>query len=867
MAFKIIKTEGTNFSTPQEMFQDNKMKNIIGLIDYQSKMIDNYMSTIQENGRIKDKHVAFELPTGSGKTLIGLLICEFHRRKYHHKALFLCPTNQLVAQVCRQAKEQYGIEAIAFIGKQSEYSPSDRSSYSLGKKIGVTTYSSFFATSEYFDGTDILIFDDVHSSEQYIADNWSVNIQKEDYPVLYQELAEVIKDTKIGESFYHRMSASPTYEGDIMDWCNLVPIPMIESKLADIFSIINSYADGSNLSYSWSRICDHLRECNIFVSWASILIRPFIAPTLSFSPFRNAKQCIYMSATLGKSGELERITGVEKIKRLPIVNEWDKKAIGRKLFIFPDLSFEAKKHTDIIIELHQLCKKSVVIVPNSREQKELTNIVKSLLPETKVYDTQDLIKSKEEFKHQKDAMVIISNRFDGIDFPDDDCRMLIIQNLPKVTHLQEKFFYSKMAASILYSERIKTKIVQAVGRCTRNAKDYAAVCVLGNSVLSDFITDSNLKDYKPELRAEIKLGIENSIELPDISEIIENVKLFLSRDSSWEEVEEQIVNLRDSYIQQDAECQDNSLFDKLKESSIKEVKLQYVLWKKDYSQAFSIISEIIDVLNAPKLKGYRAFWRYYAGHIALNLGGDYLKKSHELFKCASYDVLSISWLAKLAEIGQEIHVDTKTDTGINSTIERIEKQLTMCSTSSKLEKKIKEILTGLTGSSGEDFEKHHEKLGELLGYNASNPKEKGAPDPYWIINDDICIVSEDKIYNKNTQKIPLAHISQAKRHEKWIRENIMTLHHSAKIYTVFISNASAIEEECRIHADNIYYCNQNDLIAWAHKALKVLRQCYNTFTEEGDAEWREFAITEFTKNAVTPKDFIDLITKTKLNEL
>lgn len=127
MAFKIIKTEGSNFSTPQEMFQDNKMKNIIGLIDYQSKMIDNYMSTIQENGIINDKHVAFELPTGSGKTLIGLLICEFHRRKYHHKALFLCPTNQLVAQVCRQAKEQYGIEAIAFIGKQSEYTPSDKS--------------------------------------------------------------------------------------------------------------------------------------------------------------------------------------------------------------------------------------------------------------------------------------------------------------------------------------------------------------------------------------------------------------------------------------------------------------------------------------------------------------------------------------------------------------------------------------------------------------------------------------------------------------------------------------------------------------------------------------------------------------------
>ena len=60
---------------------NNKMKNIMGLIDYQSKMIDNYLHTIRNDGSIIDKHVAFELPTGSGKTLIGLLIGEFHRRE------------------------------------------------------------------------------------------------------------------------------------------------------------------------------------------------------------------------------------------------------------------------------------------------------------------------------------------------------------------------------------------------------------------------------------------------------------------------------------------------------------------------------------------------------------------------------------------------------------------------------------------------------------------------------------------------------------------------------------------------------------------------------------------------------------------
>jgi len=201
MPFKIVKNDNVNFSTPQEMFQDNKMKNIIGLIDYQSKMIDHYMGTLQSNGTILNKHVAFELPTGSGKTLIGLLIGEFQRRKYHRKVLFLCPTNQLVWQVCQQAKMQYGIDAIAFCGSQSEYFPADKTDYFLGRKIGVTTYSSFFAASEYFDQTEILIFDDVHSSEQYIAENWSLNINREKNKVLYDELMESIRNTSVGESF------------------------------------------------------------------------------------------------------------------------------------------------------------------------------------------------------------------------------------------------------------------------------------------------------------------------------------------------------------------------------------------------------------------------------------------------------------------------------------------------------------------------------------------------------------------------------------------------------------------------------------------------------------------------------------------
>ena len=77
MAFKTRKNDSYDFSTPQEMFQDNKLKVIRGILDYQSQMLENYLSTIN-NSTIINKNVAFELPTGSWKTLVGILIAEFH---------------------------------------------------------------------------------------------------------------------------------------------------------------------------------------------------------------------------------------------------------------------------------------------------------------------------------------------------------------------------------------------------------------------------------------------------------------------------------------------------------------------------------------------------------------------------------------------------------------------------------------------------------------------------------------------------------------------------------------------------------------------------------------------------------------------
>lgn len=529
MAFKTRKKEEFSYSSPQEMYQDNKLKKIMGPLDYQAAMLDLYIKNADK------KTVALELPTGSGKTLVGLLIGEYRRRKNKEKVLFLCPTNQLVHQVVEQSNLKYGLKAIAFCGKQKDYLPKDKSGYLMAEAIGVTTYSSFFALHSFFEDVDVIIMDDVHSCEDYIMSNWTIQIDGQS--TTFIEIAELLKPF-ISETDYKYL-LEDEYIPEVASWCNMLPMPLILNKLDELQSILQQGIEGgSSNCYAYLRMSENLKECNIYIANRKILIRPWIAPTMSFKPFVDAKQRILMSATLGRSGELERITGIEKIFRLPIVNDWDKKGLGRKFFTFPDLSLGKDEQGNIVAALQNLCKKSVFLVPDSQSADAIKQFYEDNLKDTKVFDAKDIEESKQLFVDNLAATVILANRFDGIDFSDDESRLLFIWNLPKTTNLQEKFLITRMGASKLYAERIRTRIIQAVGRCSRNPSDYSIVCVIGDTIQNDLTKQEKIKQFAPELRAEIQFGLENSMDYSNVNDVLEQAEDFLNRTAAWQEAEE-----------------------------------------------------------------------------------------------------------------------------------------------------------------------------------------------------------------------------------------------------------------------------------------------------------------------------------------
>lgn len=841
------------------MYQDNKLKKIMGPLDYQTAMLEKYMAEFDK------KCLALELPTGSGKTLIGLLIGEYRRRKNNDKVLYLCPTNQLVNQVVLQANEKYGLKAIAFCGKQKEYDQKSKSAFLLSREIGVTTYSSFFAQNSFFDDVDIIIMDDVHSSEEYIISNWSIKLEKDSEA--FPQITELLKPF-ISEVDYENLVNDESTRFS-SNWCNLVPTPTILDKLGEMSLILRTHLKaGESNYYAYERIKENLQECNVFLSNGSILIRPWLAPTLTVNPFSNAKQTILMSATLGKSGELERITGIGNIHRLPIVGDWDKKGLGRRFFIFPDLSLGTDCEDEVIMSLHRQAQRSVFLVPNNRVAQKLAQSFSVNSPNTKVFSAKDIEQRKDLFINSTDAIVILANRFDGVDFSDEQCRMLFIINLPKTTNVQERFLISQMGSSKLYEERIRARIVQAVGRCSRNASDYSVVCVIGNSIQNDLTKRKNLRKFAPELRAELEFGLYNSEGYSNIAEIDSQISDFLARNDTWQEAERSIVQSRNNYWD-DIDKSSQIVEEKLQAAVRREVEFQYAVWKKDYKKAHEAAQDVVAKLDAPCLNGYRSYWNYMSGCIAFYLflqgNSGYTSIGKKNLEDAHRNYVGVKWLPKLASSLFNCDLYQASDDYFFDIIEAIENNFASFTSEHKLENKIKDILHNLN-SDGTAFETGYRDLGKLLGYTSESPKGSGAPDPYWIVNPIICIVSEAKLY-KQRKEIPKSDVTQALGHKTWLNSHEKRLQRDAEIITVFITDAKAIEESAKIFAENIYYLNSEDFVRWSVKATNVLRTIYRSYTGEGDSEWRENTHEAFVENEITPYHFLNLIKRKKLKDL
>ncbi|MEK2479208.1 hypothetical protein [Streptomyces noursei] len=88
--------------------------------------------------------------------------------------------------------------------------------------------------------------------------------------------------------------------------------------------------------------------------------------------------------------------------------------------------------------------------------------------------------------------------------------------------------------------------MQGAGRATRNARDFAAVLLLDDDLVS-YLTRRDVQEaMHPEIHAELDFGYHNSIGATS-GEMLDNLRVFLAHGQEWRDVDQDIVDTRERY--------------------------------------------------------------------------------------------------------------------------------------------------------------------------------------------------------------------------------------------------------------------------------------------------------------------------------
>jgi ERCC4-related helicase len=186
--FKPVKPGSTGFATPEELFYklSSRQSSHGYLRGPQQDVLREYAEKFS-----KAADVAFELPTGTGKTAVGLIVAEW-KRLAGNKAAYLSLTNQLAGQALEESK-RLGIPCADLRGAKDTRSPLEEGRYRTGEAVAVTTYANLFNVNPVLRESDLIVLDDAHGAEQYVADMWTVsaNVSKDEH--LYNSLLAALR--------------------------------------------------------------------------------------------------------------------------------------------------------------------------------------------------------------------------------------------------------------------------------------------------------------------------------------------------------------------------------------------------------------------------------------------------------------------------------------------------------------------------------------------------------------------------------------------------------------------------------------------------------------------------------------------------
>jgi len=483
-------------TNPLEIYNSLDRRSVTGpLRPAQSQILDNWYSDFQDN-----RDLIIKLHTGEGKTLIGLLILQSKINQNQGPCIYVCPNIYLVHQVALEA-EKFGIP-ICMI--EDNYGlPND---FLDGKKILITHIQkifngrSIFGIDNSFIGVGSIILDDSHACIDSIKNSFTIRINR---------------DHKLYESFLLMFEADLKEQGEgsfldiqagIYNTLLMIPYWSWVDKKSEIISLLSEFKGENILAFSWPILKDCIENCQAFITGNGIEIVPIFVPIRNFGSFSKATQRILMSATTQDDSFFIKGLGfdINAIKN-PLTNT-NQKWSGEKMLLIPSLIDDSLDRSLIVTKFASPKKfrfGRVVLVSSFKKSRHYYELGSTIADSRSLFDQISSLK-KGEFENT----LVIVNRYDGIDLPDESCRILILDSMPFFDSLNDRYEEQSRINSDVINIKLAQKIEQGLGRSVRGEKDYSVILIIGMDLVKFIKSVRTNKYFSSQTRKQIEIGLQ-----------------------------------------------------------------------------------------------------------------------------------------------------------------------------------------------------------------------------------------------------------------------------------------------------------------------------------------------------------------------
>lgn len=422
--------------------------------------------------------IGIELPTGAGKTLIALLIAD-QALEEGRSVAYLTGTKQLAEQAVEQAHLLPGLNVELFFS--GNYPAQSLRAYNQAESVGIMNYWAYFNTNPRVEPADLLIFDDAHLAEQALAGLFTIRVPRGPAGAtqLFQEIADLVLQQ--APDSYPSLQAlrdgtapwnTPPELISFMDWA------AVSGSVEDAINS-SDFLQTSDLRFPWQTVRPQLRRCGVLIGPTTIEIRPFHIPSQTVPGYNRSRQRIYLSATLGQSGDIQRRLGVREV--IPAVTAADAvfADLGRRAFLVNPTQDSTLSDTAWAFAMQQV--RAAATDGGGRVAWLCSSHAEADLVQTKLEaDQYSVIRLRggedpalDRWLTTPNCHLVTAGRFDGLDFPDDVCRLVIVPSVPAASTEFERFVVAYLGDASYMRYRIGQRVTQALGRANRTPEDSA----------------------------------------------------------------------------------------------------------------------------------------------------------------------------------------------------------------------------------------------------------------------------------------------------------------------------------------------------------------------------------------------------------